>query len=105
MAIKNGFAAVCITSHKLTLTNLLPSGSGHGYVSSVFPLPFSFTCTMNLFLCDSRCDSSPLCCSHETPPRVLCSALRPPAHEGHGSIRMNPQEGHEDDHRAGAPFL
>ena len=36
-------------------------------------------------------------CSCETPPGVLHPVL------GHGDVEMGPEEGHEDDQRAGAP--
>ena len=39
------------------------------------------------------------------PPGVLCLTLEPPAQEGYGALEANPEEGPEDDHRAGAPLL
>ena len=50
-------------------------------------------------------DSASLFCSSETPPGVLCPALRPPAQEGHGVVGAGPEEGHKNDLRAGAPLL
>lgn len=41
-------------------------------------------------------------CSHETPPRVLHSALGSLAREGHGEI---PESGHRNNQRAEAPLL
>ena len=43
-------------------------------------------------------DSGPLLCSHETPSGVLG-----PTTQGHGTVGADPEEGHEDDQRAGAP--
>ena len=49
-------------------------------------------------------DSARLLCSCETPPEVLCPVLRPPAQE-HRIVGVDPEEGHKDDQRAGAPPL
>ncbi|KAK4827360.1 hypothetical protein QYF61_017285 [Mycteria americana] len=50
-------------------------------------------------------DSAPLLCSGETPPAVLRPALEPSAQQGHGAVGAGPEEGHENDPRAGAPLL
>ena len=50
-------------------------------------------------------DSAPLLCSGETPPGVLCPALKPLAQERHGSVSAGPDEGHKNDERHGAPLL
>ncbi|NWH28709.1 FMN protein, partial [Grus americana] len=38
-------------------------------------------------------DSSPLFCSHKTPPGVLRPTLGPPVQEGHGAVGVGPEEG------------
>jgi len=50
-------------------------------------------------------DSAALLRSSQTSPGVLHPALEPPAQEGHGAVRAGPEEGHENDPRAGAPLL
>ena len=50
-------------------------------------------------------DSTPLLCSGETSPGVLCPALEPSAQEGHGDVGVGPAEGHKNDPRAGTPLL
>ncbi|PKU49643.1 hypothetical protein llap_27 [Limosa lapponica baueri] len=40
-----------------------------------------------------------------TPSGVLSPALESSATEGHGPVGASPDEGHEDDQRAGAPLL
>jgi len=50
-------------------------------------------------------DSAPLLRSCDTPPGVLRPALEPPTEEGHGCVGAGPEEGHEDDQRAGVPLL
>jgi len=49
--------------------------------------------------------SAPLLNCHQTPPAVLHPVLKPPAQEGYGVVGADPEEGHEDDLRAGAPPL
>jgi len=49
--------------------------------------------------------SAPLLRSPETPPGVLRPALETPTEEGHGCVGVGPEEGHEDDPRAGVPLL
>jgi len=50
-------------------------------------------------------DSAPLLRSRDTPPGALHPALEPLAQEGHGCVGAGPEEGHEDDQRAGVPLL
>ena len=50
-------------------------------------------------------DSATLLRSGETPPGVLHPTLKPSAQEGHGAVGVGPQEGNENDPRAGAPLL
>ena len=51
------------------------------------------------------CPDFPLLCSHETLPRVVPPFLGSPSQKGHGDVGVAPEEGHEDDQRAGAPSL
>ena len=50
-------------------------------------------------------DSAPSLRSCETPPGVLHPALEPLTWEGHGCVGAGPEEGHEDNQRAGVPLL
>ena len=50
-------------------------------------------------------DSASLICSHETPPAVLLPVLGCPTQEGCGDVGLGPEEGREDDQKAGAPPL
>ena len=47
-------------------------------------------------------DSTPLLCSCDTPPGVLCPVLGLSTEAGHGAVGVGPEEGHKDDERAGA---
>jgi len=49
-------------------------------------------------------NSAPLLISGETPPGVLHPPLEPSAQERHGP-GAGPEEGHENDLRAGTPLL
>lgn len=48
-------------------------------------------------------DSVFLLCSHETPPEVLRSVLRPLPQERHGPVGASPEEGPDNDQKAGSP--
>ena len=50
-------------------------------------------------------DATPLLCSCETPPGVLCPVLGPPIQEKHGAVGAGPDKGHKNDQKAGAPPL
>ena len=53
--------------------------------------------------CDEQvkeCDSASPLCSCETSLGVLHTVLGPPTQEGHGTVGVGPEEGHEDDQRA-----
>jgi len=50
-------------------------------------------------------DSAPLLCSGETLSGVLCPALEPSAQGRPGAVGVGPEEGHENDPRAGTPLL
>ena len=50
-------------------------------------------------------DSAPLLRSGESPPGVLHPALETSAHERHAAVEAGPEEGHQNDSRAGAPLL
>jgi len=48
-------------------------------------------------------DSASLLCSPETPPGVLGPVMVSPAQEERRVVGADPEEGHKDDPRAGAP--
>jgi len=48
--------------------------------------------------------ATPLC-SCATLPGSLCSALQPTEQEGHGPVGAGPEEGHENNQKAGMPHL
>jgi len=50
-------------------------------------------------------DFAPLLWSGKTPPGVLCPGLELPEQERQQSVRLGPEEGDEDDLRAGTPLL
>ena len=50
-------------------------------------------------------DSAALLCSGETSPGALRPALEPSAQEGHGAVGAGPEEGHQNNQRAGTPLL
>jgi len=50
-------------------------------------------------------DSVPLLHSGESPPGVLCPALKPSAQERHGLVRVGPEESHRKDQRDATSFL
>ena len=50
-------------------------------------------------------DSAPLRRSGETPPGVLHPALEPSAQDRHGAVGAGPEEGNQNDQRAGTPLL
>ncbi|KAK4816544.1 hypothetical protein QYF61_017745 [Mycteria americana] len=50
-------------------------------------------------------DSAPLLHSGETPPGVLHPALEPSAQETHGSVGVDPEEGHKNNQWDGTPLL
>ena len=43
--------------------------------------------------------------SRETPPRVLCAALKPSAQKRQGPVGVGPEEGDKNDQRNGTPLL
>lgn len=51
-----------------------------------------------------RGDSPPLLHPIKTPPAELHPVLGPPAQTRHGPLRVGPEEGHKDDHKAGTPL-
>jgi len=50
-------------------------------------------------------DSAPMLRSGETPLGVLRPSLEPSVQEGHGAVKAGPEEDHNGDPRAEAPFL
>ena len=54
---------------------------------------------------EERGDCPSLVQPSEASSEVFCPGLGPPAQERCGDFEEGPEEGHRDDHRAGAPFL
>lgn len=44
-------------------------------------------------------------CPYEAPSRILYPSQGPPAQERYGALGMDPEGGHKEDQRAGAPLL
>lgn len=80
-----------LTTHKYTAGNSEASNSSFSLIKSVQQVEGG--------------DSPAVLCSGEPPPGALRSALGTPEEERHGPVGVRPEEGDENDQRAGTPLL